>query len=104
MNEGIISPLMVGDLEGAAYLCLAAAAMTDLDQISGDLYRREHHERKHRFERAQELMKNGSTSLSELGLSADDCGWAASKASLAKDKEGWLSRFQTAENQLRKSH
>ncbi len=107
MNNEIVSPLMVGDLEGAAYLCLAAAATTDFNRFppgSGDLSRRMHHERKHRFEKAQKLVESGVTSLSELGLSHDDCAWAASKASLAKDKEGWLSRFQTAESELRKAH
>ena len=107
MNNGVVSPLTKGDLEGAAYLCLASAATTDLDQFppgSGNISCREHHERKRRFENAQKLMESGITSLSELGLSCHDCAWAASKASLAKDKEGWLSRFQTAESELRKAH
>jgi len=98
------SPLTVGDLEGAAYLCLRAAAMTDLDQISGNLSRRTHHERRDSFVKAQKLMESGVTSLLGLGLSCEDCAWAAGKASLVKDEEGWLSRFQSAENELRKTH
>lgn len=105
MNEEILSPLTEGELEGAAYLCLDAAAFTDLDQLppgSGDLLRRIHRERKHRFEGALTKMKEGITSLLELGLSHKDCEWAASKAHLARDKEGWLLHFQTAESELRK--
>ena len=99
------NPLTESDLEGAAYICLAAAAITDLNQFPpgfGNISRRKHHERKRRFEDALAKMREGITSLLELGLSPDDCAWAASKASLAKDREGWLSRFQTAENNLRK--
>jgi len=99
------NPLLEGDLEGAAYLCLAAAATTDFDQFppgSGSITRRAHHDRKHRFEEALAKMKKGVSSLSELGLSHRDCAWAASKSNMAKNKEGWLLRFQTAENNLRK--
>lgn len=96
------SPLTVSDLEGAAYLCLRAAAMTDLDQISGNLSRRTHHERRESFVKAQKLMEGGVTSLLELGLSYEDYAWAAGKANLMKDEVGWLSRFQTAKNELQK--
>ena len=104
MNE--VSPLLEGDLEGAAYLCLAMAAQTDLDQFPpgyGNLTRRKHHERKRRFEEARALVKKGTTTLSELGLSREDCAWVASMANMVKDQEGWLSRFQTAESALRSS-
>lgn len=101
-NEKIVSPLTTGDLERAAYLCLAAAATTNLDGLFGDSRHRMHNERKRRFERARTLVESGVTSLQELGLSHIDCAWAAGKAELAKDKEGWLSRFQMAEGELRK--
>jgi len=103
MNERVTSPLLEGDLEGAAYLCLAAAATTDFDQFppgSGVLIRREHQERKRRFEKAASMVKAGATSLLEFGLIPEDCVWAASKANLVKDNDGWLSRFQTAEREL----
>jgi hypothetical protein len=106
MHEEVISPLLEGDLEGAAYICLAAAATTDLNQFppeSGNISRRKHHERKRRFEDALAKMREGITSLSELGLSPDDCAWAARKANLAKDQKGWLSRFQEAEEMLREA-
>ena len=106
MNEEIISPLTEDDLKGAAYLCLGAGALTDIDQFppgSGELFRRMHRERRRRFEGAQAMMKEGVTSLLKLGLSYKDCTWAASKAHLAKDKEGWLTRFQTAESELQKA-
>jgi hypothetical protein len=104
MNE--LNPLLEGDLEGAAYLCLAMAAQTDLDQFppgSGNITRRMYHERKRRFEEALALVKKGATILSELGLSHKDCAWAASMVNMAKDQEGWLSRFQSAERALRNS-
>ena len=104
MNE--LNPLLEGDLEGAAYLCLAMAAQTDLDQFppgSGNRIRCVHHERKRRFEEARILVKKGTTILSELGLSHEDCAWAASMANMAKDQEGWLSRFQSAEKAVRNS-
>ena len=107
MNKGAISPLLEGDLEGAAYLCLAAAAFTDLDQLfpgSGNSQRRAHHERKRRFEGALAKMREGATSLSELGLNPEDCAWATRKADQAKDQKGWLSRFQKAEGILRGAH
>jgi hypothetical protein len=106
MHTGAISPLLEGDLEGAAYLCLAAASLTDLDQFppgSGSIACRMLHARKRRFEEAQALVRNGTTALSDLGLSHEDCAWAASKAEMARDQEGWLSRFQAAENALRNS-
>jgi hypothetical protein len=107
MNNKLVSPLTEDDLEGATYLCLVAAAMTDFDQFppgSGNISRHRHHEHKHRFEKAKKFLKNGIASLTKLGLSYEDCAWAVSKFHLAKDEDGWKSRFQTAENELRKTH
>lgn len=100
-----LNPLTRGDLDGAAYLCLKAAALTDRDQFplgSGDLICRQYHERKRRFEKASSRMENGATSLSELGLLLEDCVWAASQACRAKDVKGWQRRFQTAKEKLAK--
>ena len=104
MSEGIINPLTEGDLEGAAYLCLRVAALTDRNQFppgSGDMICRMYYERKYRFEQAQIMVREGIISLLKLGLFHEDCSWAASKANMAKDQEGWLFRFQTAESELR---
>lgn len=98
------SPLTEGELEGAAYLCLQAASFTDLSDLLGNNWRLQHHERKRRFEKALAMTKEGITSLSEMGLTALDCQWAASQASAAKDSAGWLSRFQEAERMLREAH
>ena len=105
MGKEIVNPLMEGDLEGAVYLCLGAAALTDLNRFppgSGNLLRRMYHERKRRFEQARAMVKKGITNLLELGLSHKNCEWAARAYRAARDKEGWLSRFQTAESELRK--
>jgi hypothetical protein len=100
------NPLTTGDLEGAAYLCLDASAWTDLNQFPpglGDLKRRLHRERRKRFEQALQKMKNGVNSLFALGLSSEDCSWAASKADRAKNPEEWLSHFKAAEEALKKA-
>jgi len=105
MNKVIRSPLTEGELEGAAYLCLSLAAWTDRDQFppgSGDRICRGHHARKRRFEKAKGMVKEGATNLLELGLFPEDCSWAANMAHRAKDKNVWLSHFQTAGNELRK--
>lgn len=108
MDAGMTNPLLEGDLESAAFLCLAAAATTDLTHRfppgSGGQTRREHHNRKRRFEQARQRVKEGATTLLALGLSPEDCSWAASVADRAKDPEGWRSRFHVAENGLRESH
>ncbi len=98
------SPLWDGDLEAAAYLCLAMAATTDRDQFprgSGSAICRIFHDRKKRFEEARENRMRGVSSLLELGLSAEDCAWAATQANRARDPCGWELRFRTAENRLR---
>ncbi len=106
MSDKTVSSLIAGDLEGVAWLCLRAAAMTDSDSIipgSGDIYRHKHHERRDRFLRAMEMVKKGPVPLAELGLSLEDCEYAIKQAHLAKDQEGWLLRFRTAEGELRRA-
>ncbi|HLM84360.1 MAG TPA: hypothetical protein VK254_04115 [Candidatus Bathyarchaeia archaeon] len=98
------NPLTEGDLEGAAYLCLASAAFTDLSHPLGNSYRLRHHERKRRFKQALLKLKEGVSSLLELGLLPEDCQWATGNADQIKDSEGWLSRFQEAEKMLREAH
>jgi len=105
-KEIVVSPLTKHDLTGAAYLCLDAAAYTDLGQFppgSGISSRRKHHERRHHFRKARALVNEGVTNLLELGLSPEDCAWAAGEAHRVKDQEGWLARFQTAERELRRA-
>ena len=103
MPETKSQPLTIQDLEAAAYLYLEAAAWTDLDQFPpgvGQLRNREHHARKKRFEQAQEKVQSGVSDLGQLGLTSEDCAWAASKSARAKDSEGWFSRFKQAKERL----
>ena len=96
MDIRIVSTLCVSDMEGAAYLCLRTAAMSDIRNP----HRHAHHERKRRFEGAQEILKKGCAFVTELGLSPEDCDWAAKQAHFAKDPLGWESRFRNAEYEL----
>lgn len=93
------SPLYDSDLEGAAHLCLEEAATTDLDGFppgSGQLSCRLLHEREERFKEALRKRMMGVSSLLELGLSAEDCSWAATQAHRAIDPPGWELRFRIA--------
>lgn len=97
------SPLWDSDLEIAAHLCLAMAATTDRDQpfgVGGTICRT-FHDRKKRFQEAREKRMKGVTSLLELGLSAEDCAWAATQADKTHKSLDWELRFRTAENRLR---
>ena len=104
MNQQTLSSLTKTDMEGAAYLCLTEAANTDIDQLpigSGNIVRHQHHERKRRFERAKSMMEKGAVPVSTLGLEAADCAWAAARHCFLRDPDGWRSRFEAAENELR---
>ena len=102
MNEK--NPLTEDDLKNAAYFSLAAASWTDMSEISGNLNRQDHHQRRKRFNKALKKMERGITSLSDLGLLAKDCAWATSKTEkILKDAERWLSRFQEAENIIKEA-
>lgn len=99
-------PFWDGDLEAAAYLCLEKAALTDRDQFppgSGDAICRIFHNRRRRFQEAEKKRVDGPDSLSllELGLSAEDCAWAAEQANRAIDPGGWKLRFTTARDRLK---
>ncbi len=100
-----VNSLLVGDLLGAATLCIGAACMCHLDVLFGigEIHRRNFHAMKRRFESAIALMKQGETSLLELGLTAEDCSWAASNSDKARDQEGWKSRFEEAAEALRQA-
>lgn len=108
MSQKIISPLTEIDLTGAAYLCLEEAAMTDLDQFPPEVAYRERswcQERRRRFEQALAKTQRGATSLAELGLLAEDCEWAISRAPKVGEqfRDGWLGRFQMAANVFQKT-
>ena len=65
---------------------------------------RELHQRRARFNQARNKIKTGVTSLSKLGLLAEDCSWAILQAERAKDPEDWRSRFKQAEKTLQETH
>jgi len=98
------NPLNTGQLDGAVYLCNIFAVNTYLDSFPpglGDMKRRDINKRRARFEIALEKMKTGETSLHHLGITADDCAWAISRAKLAKDEQAWSLSFQEAEKMLK---
>lgn len=104
MKDISSSPLYDSDLEAAAYICLAKAAMTDRDQFPpglGDSICRQFHERRRRFEAALEKRMRGVDSILDLGLSTEDCMWAAGEAYRAIDRDGWELRFKTAAMRLK---
>jgi hypothetical protein len=105
MNEiSVVNPLYENDLECAAWLCMEEAAMTDLDRFpqgSGRLSCQGLHKRGERFKEALVKMKrDASCSILDLGLSPEDCSWAANQARRAVDGPGWQYRFRTAEMRL----
>lgn len=98
------NPLWDSDLEIAARFCLAMAATTDRDQAPfgvGGTICRTFHDRRKRFQEAWEKRMKGVSSLLELGLSAEDCAWAATQAHRTRKPLDWELRFKTAENRLR---
>jgi len=106
MSKKIENPLSAGELEGAAWLCLNSAATTDtshpLGLGSAEYTRREHHARRHRFEEAKKKVESGITSLLELGITAEDCAWAAEYFGRATDTGGWFDHFKAAEQALKR--
>lgn len=108
MEETIKNPLLEGELEGMASLCLKSACLCHLatgplEKDIAEIHRRNFHAMKRRFKSAIALMKQGETSLFELGLTAEDCSWAASNSDKARDQEGWKSRFEEAAEALRQA-
>lgn len=96
MSNELLCPLTADDLVGAAFLCLRAAAFTDLSQLVSNENRREHHARRQRFEKAQALVKDGVNSPLELPLKTEDYLWAAEMSQHARDSDGWLLSFKLA--------
>ena len=93
----------VENLKAAAWLCLAVAATTDLDQFppgSGTNKSRRFHARKERFEAAATKLEAG-VGIQEHGLSSEDFAWAASEAERAVDSEGWRRRFEAAADEMK---
>jgi len=111
MNKGIECPITEGELEGAAHLCLRAAAYTDRDGLgpgTGIMAARRHHARRRRFEEAREKMLAGITSLPELGITHEDCEWVINEAGALKKKAGapkkteLLTHFTATKDELKK--
>ncbi len=99
-----VNPLTYELLEGAAYLCLKRAALTDMDQFppgSGTAICRYFRARRRRFKKACEKMRAGKFLLSELGLLSEDCAWAKAQAHHAKEPAEWSRRFLSAEEILK---
>lgn len=101
------NPLFEGDLEGAAHICLHEAVMARANEsLPGYGYYNNHynklaHQRRARFEDALEKMRMGVESILELGITAEDCDWAAGEARRAVDGPGWELRFRTASMRLK---
>lgn len=105
------SKLSDEELEGAAHLCLGAAAMSDIDAIlpgGGEYPRRQHHARRGRFLKALELLRTKSQAdggrpvlLQDLGLLPKDLAWVVAWLVRTKVPEDRRRRFAVAEEELR---
>lgn len=104
METTVENPLVPGLLEGAAYLCLAKAATTDVSLVvpgAERMIREKLHASRRRFEAAQaKLQKNADTHLLELGITSEDCRWAALFFKMAKNPADWKNRFEVARDLL----
>lgn len=96
------NPLTYDLLATAAILCFESAIHVRRTIPRPMIPCNELHKRKTRFETAKEILKQGNTLVSELGLHTSDLEWALRQRRRVRNDTQWTKKFRAAKRQLKK--